>query len=235
VITDNVTFLLPYLKASSKANAAAIDNGATVHVITVGQEPSVRACVFSGSTGKPMKLLHAAEADDATTALRSLLQKTQSMLASHFNYAAKTASKRTKVDSGVASITSSPSTKFFGAKLTGPTTPAFSTPAKTPIAKLKAKARGEAKTQHVRNKSETGFFDAVKVNNKTFLETCGEPNIDGKDSGFLSSDGEVHPNRSFVKLAGADADAAVPVKEEDAVPLKVEDAVPVEEDDSIFF
>jgi hypothetical protein len=211
-----VTILLPYLKGSSKATAAVTGNGAAVHVITVGHEPAVRACVFSGGTDQPMKLIHAAEATNATTALSSLMRKTQSMLASHLNYSAKNASKRTKADSGVAALTPSSATKLFGSKLPSRATPLHSSPAKSPISKLKAEARGEAKTQHVRNKSETGFFDSVKVNNKTFLETCGEPNSDGKDSGFLSRDGEVHPNRSFVKLANA-ADAAVPVEEEDAL------------------
>ena len=214
MIIDNVTILLPYLKTSSKIAAAVIANGATIYVITMGPESAVRACVFGGGPDGLMKLIQADEADDVPAALRSLLGKTSCMLQSCFN----TVSKRNRVDSAVGLPTPASTPRGFSSKLIGPATPAFSTPAKarTSISKSKAEARAQSKTltHHVRNKSDTDFFNAAKVNNETFQETCGEPNIDGKDSGFLSRDGEIHPNRSFV-LDG--------------------DAVPVEEGDEIFF
>ena len=214
MIAGNLKYLVPLLKAKSKiylggAKDAVFSFDSDVHIVTIGQEPVVRACVFSSGTSPPKKLIHSDQASDATGALNSLLKKTQSMLATQLGVGSKVNSKAnssmsTKVGSAETGCFSSTSTKVASSKFLSCAAPTYETPiTEVPASKVKSGARAN----HARDKSTTGFWDSSNIHNASFHESCAEPTSDGGDSGFRSRDGEPHPNRSYNDLPAL---AAIP-------------------------
>jgi hypothetical protein len=212
VIVANLKYLIPLLKDKSKINSGGGKDAvhvlnAELHIVTIGQEPAVRACVFSSGTSPPKKLLHSAESSDATSALNSLLKKTQSMLAAQFGVRSNVnfkvnsevnSSMSTKVGSATVDFFSSATTKVADSKFSQRAAPTC----EAPVAKVTAsKAKSKATAKRARNKSTigSGFWDSSRLNNTSFEESCGEL-TSGGDSGFLSRDGDPHPNRSYHDL-----------------------------------
>lgn len=201
MIVDNVKALVPFLKASGKitsggANDAVSPANHQVAIVTIGQEPAVRACVFSSGTAVPKKLIHSDQASDATSALVSLLKKTQSMLATQFGYHSKASTATTKVASSVTGFSSSSTIAVAPSEFTSGAAPACD----APVSKIKSsKFQAKDKPKHARTKSNKVFWGSSELNNASFHECCDEPSVGG-DSGFLSRDGEPHPNRSYNDL-----------------------------------
>jgi hypothetical protein len=208
------------MAVSKSISVTVTDNAAAtgeVQLITLGEEPEVRACIFSGGTAVPVKFLHSDPESDAAAALGNLLKKTEKMLATHLIPGSKASSKCSKVAGRVSITTASPVTKVpvanadvSSAVKKGPVSQikAFSKTSKVKV-DSKVQANTAVKVKHERAQSDTGFWDSCAINNGSFQVDNGEGQNDGYDSGFDSRDGEPHPQRSYMAaLAKADAAAA---------------------------
>ena len=212
----NVTFLLKASKAISKSTTAVIDdNVGDVQLITLNEGSAVRACIFSGGTAVPTKLLHSDPEADAAAALGNLLKKTEKMLANFLMSGSKATSKRNKAVSCLSITTTSPDTKVPAANAE-----VYAPVNNVPVSKLtvfsKVKADSKVKVvskvkvdskvqtlaeamvklERVQSEPDMRFWDSSAINNCSFDMNDGPD--DGNDSGFDSKDGELRLQRSYV-------------------------------------